>query len=142
VTFTVAQPAVVVDASVTIEVLLSNDPWPARWSAWLQAGVMVLAPRHHPFEVANGLLRSVRLAALDVEARLDRMQGLGIETSDLGWAGLISAVDLADRHGLTVYDAAYLELAISAGASLATIDNDLRRAARAERVDLVEDRAG
>jgi predicted nucleic acid-binding protein len=44
---------------------------------------------------------------------------------------------LCRKHGLTAYDAAYLELAIREKNALATIDEDLRRAAIAETVSLV-----
>jgi predicted nucleic acid-binding protein len=47
-------------------------------------------------------------------------------------------LQLARRHNLTVYDAAYLELAQRHGAELATLDTDLIRAARAESVVLIE----
>ena len=43
---------------------------------------------------------------------------------------------LANRHKLTVYDAAYLELAQRRGLPLATLDKDLRQAAKAEGVVL------
>ena len=45
--------------------------------------------------------------------------------------------DLARRHRLTVYDAAYLELAQRLDAPLATLDEPLARAAKAERVVLI-----
>jgi predicted nucleic acid-binding protein len=44
---------------------------------------------------------------------------------------------LAERHGLTVYDAAYLELALRRGLPLATLDEDLRAAAGVEGVPLL-----
>ena len=47
-----------------------------------------------------------------------------------------SALGLCDQHRLTVYDAAYLELAKRMGISLATLDGDLQRAAVAEGVSL------
>ena len=43
---------------------------------------------------------------------------------------------LAERHRLTIYDAAYLELALRVGAPLATKDKALIRAAAAESVTL------
>lgn len=46
---------------------------------------------------------------------------------------------LARRHGLTVYDAAYLELAMRRKCALATLDGALERAARAEGVALIGD---
>lgn len=44
---------------------------------------------------------------------------------------------LARRHHLTVYDAAYLELARRRGLPLATLDRHLAAAARAEGIDLL-----
>jgi predicted nucleic acid-binding protein len=46
---------------------------------------------------------------------------------------------LARMHRLSVYDAAYLELAQRNRAELATLDADLMRAARAEGVPLIGD---
>jgi predicted nucleic acid-binding protein len=47
---------------------------------------------------------------------------------------------LARAHRLSVYDAAYLELARRSGVALATLDAALIRSARAETVPLIEDR--
>src|SRR6266436_9787202 len=44
---------------------------------------------------------------------------------------------LARRHRLTVYDAAYLELALREALPLATLDEALASAARAEQVPLI-----
>jgi predicted nucleic acid-binding protein len=44
---------------------------------------------------------------------------------------------LARKHGLTFYDAAYLELAQREGVALATLDKELVTAARAEGVSLM-----
>jgi predicted nucleic acid-binding protein len=45
---------------------------------------------------------------------------------------------IAKRRRLTIYDAAYLELAIRAGLPLATLDKPLQSAAVAEGVELVK----
>ena len=44
---------------------------------------------------------------------------------------------LAERHGLTIYDAAYLEIASRRKIPLATLDRQLRAAARDEKVELL-----
>jgi predicted nucleic acid-binding protein len=44
---------------------------------------------------------------------------------------------LCEEHGLTVYDAAYLELAKRRGLALATQDSDLLKAAKLEGVSLI-----
>jgi predicted nucleic acid-binding protein len=46
---------------------------------------------------------------------------------------------LARRHRLTVYDAAYLELARREALPLATLDSELANAARAEKVMVLTD---
>ncbi|MGD0390233.1 MAG: type II toxin-antitoxin system VapC family toxin [Tepidisphaeraceae bacterium] len=43
---------------------------------------------------------------------------------------------LAAKHGLTAYDAAYLELAMRLGVGLVSVDKSLIRAAMAEGVDI------
>lgn len=48
-----------------------------------------------------------------------------------------STVELADIHNLTLYDAAYLELALRRGLPLASLDRDLRTAATAEGLTLL-----
>lgn len=40
-------------------------------------------------------------------------------------------LSLARQHGLSIYDAAYLELALRLGAPLATLDTELRATAKA-----------
>ncbi|MDR1921736.1 MAG: type II toxin-antitoxin system VapC family toxin, partial [Candidatus Adiutrix sp.] len=50
------------------------------------------------------------------------------ETAEQAWT--ITNL-LAERHGLTLYDAAYLELAQRLNLPLATLDADLRTAAKA-----------
>ena len=48
-------------------------------------------------------------------------------------------MQLARRHRLTVYDAAYLELSLRKGYPLATLDAALSIAVQAERVPLIGD---
>jgi predicted nucleic acid-binding protein len=47
---------------------------------------------------------------------------------------------LARRHGLTVYDASYLELAQRHGVALATLDAALAEAAQRESLPLIGER--
>ena len=49
----------------------------------------------------------------------------------------VAVMALARRHRLTVYDAAYLELALREALPLATFDQALAAAARAEGVSLI-----
>jgi hypothetical protein len=44
---------------------------------------------------------------------------------------------LAERHELTAYDVAYLDIAMRLSLPLATRDGDLRKAALAEKIELL-----
>ena len=126
--------AVVIDASAAMAFLGGDEAWVARWHSWTDDDALILAPAHFSVECANALLRGARLGALDASARLERLYGTGIETADRGLPGLLGAIELADRHRLTVYDALYLDLALDIDAELATLDQDLAAAAAAEGV--------
>lgn len=76
--------------------------------------------------------RRGRLPQGMAEQLIEAVEGLGIELDTApSNAGVLA---LARRHGLTAYDALYLDLAIRRDASLATLDTKLAQAARAEAV--------
>jgi predicted nucleic acid-binding protein len=92
-------------------------------------------------EVANGLNLAARRGRCDqghVERSLARLARLPIaaddETSTRAWN---STLDLARSETLTVYDAAYLELALRLDLPLATQDVQLIEAALRRRVPIV-----
>lgn len=97
-----------------------------------------MAPAHWPTEISNGLLvasRRKRIKADQPALFWDELARLPVEIE-----GALSApqakivLALAEKHGLTVYDTAYLELAQRRQLSLGTLDADLRTAAQAEGV--------
>ena len=97
-------------------------------------------PAHWVLEVTNTLLygeRSGRIASRQRREITDRMRALPIrqdqETFLRGWQ---ETTALAETHSLTAYDAAYLELAIRLELPLATLGQDLARAARKAGVPL------
>jgi predicted nucleic acid-binding protein len=86
-------------------------------------------------EVANVLQMNVRRGRHDAAFRDAALTDLAMlpisidpETDQQAWG---ATVRLAARHKLTVYDAAYLELAQRRGLPLATLDKELRDAATA-----------
>lgn len=95
-----------------------------------------------PLEVANGLLTAQRRGRLEPAraTRLGRMLlSLPIVVDPVARGRAFAATTaLARAHGLTSYDAAYLELAVRLGLPLATLDGPLADAARAEGVERVE----
>lgn len=99
------------------------------------------APSLWPLEVLNVLVVAQRRGRLTSEARRDRLAllhalpiRLDTETAEQAWT--ITNL-LAERHGLTLYDATYLELAQRLNLPLATLDIDLRTAANAIGVPLL-----
>lgn len=92
-------------------------------------------------EVANILEMGVRRARHDVAFRDATLADLALlpitldpETDRQAWGATLR---LAERHRLTSYDAAYLELAQRRRLPLATLDRDLRAAASNESVPLL-----
>ena len=136
-TFQVGQAAIVVDASVAVSALRAQLGWESQLRGWIESNVMLLAPAHFGHEVANALLRGLPEEAADAEELLEQLFVVGIETADRGRSGLLGSMRLARRHGLTIYDAAYLDLALDVDAALATLDRDLAAAAARERVAVI-----
>jgi predicted nucleic acid-binding protein len=92
-------------------------------------------------EVANVLEMSVRRGRVDAafrDATLADLEFLPIQTDlDTEKHAWQATLRLAERHRLTLYDAAYLELAMRRRLPLATLDRQLRAAASAESVTLL-----
>lgn len=135
---TTGPTAIVVDASVTVEAVAGRAPWPGRWADWATTDTMLLAPAHFRAEVANGLLRGSSAAEGRVSDKVRTIARSGVDIADRGWHGLLHAMEIAHRHGLTVYDALYLQLAIDIDAPLATLDRRLAAAARAEGIEVID----
>jgi predicted nucleic acid-binding protein len=92
-------------------------------------------------EVANVLEMGVRRSRHDTAFRDATLADLALlpirvdpETDQHAWG---ATARLAAGHGLTLYDAAYLELARRRDLPLASLDQELRIAAMAEGVPLV-----
>jgi predicted nucleic acid-binding protein len=101
-----------------------------------------VVPSLWPLEVANGLVsaeRRRRLTAAGLARAVELSLALPIDVQavpvDLA---LVAVLELARRHGLTAYDAAYLDLAMRQGLPLATEDAALRGAAGRVGVSLLE----
>lgn len=131
------QRAVITDASVAVRFLLGERAWVAAWRTWIEDGAAVLVPAHFAHEVANALVRSVRLSAVDATLKVGRLFRTGFAIADRGLSGIEGSIELAERHRLSIYDAAYLDLALDVDGELATLDTALRAAAEAEGVALL-----
>jgi len=93
------------------------------------------------WEVANLLQMNVRRGRHNAKFRDRALADLALfpikEDAEAGRQAWSGSLILAERHSLTVYDAAYLEVELRRGLPLATLDRDLRRAASAEKIQVL-----
>jgi len=117
----------VLDASVTLAWCFEDEA--TNWTeAFLErfANALLIAARRkrikpeHPQSLWDELGR----LPIDIEPALTTVRGKEV-------------LAVAEKHNLTVYDAAYLELARRYQLPLGTLDGDLRKAAQAEGLQLL-----
>ena len=135
-----SRPSLVIDCSAAIPWFLDDEANP--WSE----GLLDALPRfalHVPalwhLEFANVLLtaqRHKRIAATDTRGLLARAAHLPL-TTDGRVVPLVEIAELAAAHGITTYDAAYLELAMRHGLPIACQDGKLREASRAAGITIL-----
>lgn len=129
--------AIVVDASVVAAHLLPDEEHredAATILARLDEEDGVVPPIFR-YEIRNILLMAKRRKRIDggqLQKLLAELADFSLVEDEACNDG--SMFDLADRLELTVYDAAYLEVAKRRRASLATFDMELAQAADAEQV--------
>ena len=126
--------SIVLDASMTLAWLFEDeqtDQVLATINHVYMGGASV--PPLWRYEVANGLQMAIRRQRITPDYRtrcLDKIDELPITIDPDGVSEIWSTtIKLADLYRLTVYDAAYLELALRLDCPLATLDKDLRNAA-------------
>ena len=132
----------VVDASATLPWCFEDEatPWTEGLLDRLRAGDRLVVPAHWPTEISNGMWMAVRRKRIlpgRPELFWDELAALPIDIEPALSAEQAKAVlVLCERRSLTVYDAAYLELARRRGLTLATLDSALAKAASLEGVVL------
>ena len=131
--------AFVVDASVTLPWFL-EDERTAFTDSLLEVinRVEYWAPAVWCLEIPNALLVAERKRRIDRAGRLealDQAARLRVKV-DTTLPDMKAISSLAERRSLSIYDAAYLELAVRQEFGLITLDRALARAAQAEGVPL------
>ena len=132
----------VLDASLTLASILRDESTEAAQAIMRR---VVREGAHVPslwrLEVANVLRNTVRRGrcdALFVDSALRDLEAMSItidtETDVQAWSATLA---LSRAEDLTLYDAAYLELAVRLGATLASCDRQLVAAARRRGLDVL-----
>ena len=135
--------AFVLDASITIGWMLDR-PVPARASLarkLIIAGEVPVVPVLWRHEVSNAVVMSERrgrLTAAQLKTLMADLEEFSyrLEVDPLN-VRVSTLIETARRTNLTVYDAAYLELAARRRLPLATLDDKLREAARRAALELI-----
>jgi predicted nucleic acid-binding protein len=123
---------IVLDASVAVPLVHhedESDRWRRAAASWFRANRRVIVPDHFWLEVSNSLIRRHRYSGTEMLEAMHALDDVVTETVTLGRPTLLLALDRAERFGLSTYDAAYLALAETLDAELATIDRALGQAA-------------
>lgn len=133
----------VVDASVIGPLVLPDETRSMKQSTLdILAHNALAAPQIWRFETSNLLLTAVRRGRLNDAERfsaVERLEQLDVaidpQSGEQAW---LATFDIAQSDGLTVYDAAYIELARRLGCGLLTYDRALARAAIARGIETPE----
>ncbi len=130
----------VVDASAALAWCFEDEAssWTDGLLERLRQGDRIVVPAHWPTEILNGLVvasRRKRIKSDQPALFWEELSRLPIEMEPALTAVQAKTVlALGEKHDLTVYDAAYLELALRRQLPLGTLDTDLRKAAQVEGV--------
>lgn len=129
----------VLDASIVATWALRDEDHPKADLAFRElGGGSAIAPEILWYEVRNILVsneRRGRITPEDCLRFLESLEHLSISMDARSESSAVMA--MARRHTLTVYDAAYLTLAVQEQLPLATLDKALQNAAVAAGVTLV-----
>ncbi len=126
----------VADCSVTIAWTIHSQSSESTESLLnqVEAGVRFVVPTLWPFEIANTLLVLTRRGRITHEDAARAGKALALLNPIIDEEGhrlaMTETSRLAAKYSLTVYDAAYLELALRRRLPLASRDNALNTAAR------------
>jgi predicted nucleic acid-binding protein len=132
--------AYVIDPSVVLAWLLPDETSERAsvFRAAVENGAESWIPAHWWLEIGNGLLMAERRRRITAEQVAQAMSLVGTlpfeEDEETAEQMPARTFALARKHNLTIYDAAYLELAQRRGAALATFDEQLLKAAAKEKV--------
>jgi predicted nucleic acid-binding protein len=129
----------VLDASVVVTWAMRDEDHPAADRAFIQIqNDSAVVPGIWWYEIRNTLIlneRRNRISRQDCVQFLEDLDSFRIDVRFPGHSEQI--IDLARKLRLSVYDAAYLSLAIEERLSLATLDTALQAAALAMNVPLL-----
>jgi len=126
----------VVDASVVLKWLLAEPSQEAKelLETHLNGSDPLVAPELLYYEISNVLVTRTKLSVQETSELFGYFLDLHIEAYSLGADEYKATIDLAHRYKVSVYDAAYLGLAMALDTRLVTADRKLATRAAAAKV--------
>jgi predicted nucleic acid-binding protein len=134
----------VLDASIVLAWCFAdeNSAMAQHVGGMFKRGSTAVAPAFFPHEVLNALLmgeKRKRISKELVRSFLDDLATLPIVLEQFPARVVFERIQhLSREHGLTSYDAAYLDLALENELPLATLDDELGRACKKAHVRLLQ----
>jgi predicted nucleic acid-binding protein len=129
----------VLDASVVISWVMSDESHPIAAVAFQKIQTdSAVVPAIWWYEVRNSLVvneRRRRISAIDSARFLSDLSGFDIEVRPP--ENSQQTLELSRKYNLSVYDAAYLALAVEQNLPMVTLDEALESAARSMKVPLL-----
>ena len=133
---------IVADTSLMISWLLNETDVVVAEDVYnLLAEETLLVPAHWPVEIGNALGVNVRRGRIPprllnaIQERLNKL--VVVVEGSISPADIVSLVGFAVDQNLTAYDACYVQLAAENRAPLATLDRQMRTAARRLNINLL-----
>ena len=132
----------VIDGSLVVSWFLDDEQseYGQEVRSQIPGADLVSVPAHWMLEVTNALLVAERRRRIDpasVNHAVGILRQMPIRTdTETGEQAGRQTLELARRHALSIYDAAYLELALRLGAALGSLDEQLKAAAKDRGVKL------
>ncbi|HEV7878400.1 type II toxin-antitoxin system VapC family toxin [Bradyrhizobium sp.] len=122
---------IVLDASITVTWLL-DEPSASDLESVLSTE-RIIVPSHWTVEVGHAILKALRRNTIRQEQLVgiaSDLDGLSISIQPpIDVAAIVPLLNFAWEHGLTMYDAGYVQLALNRTAKLATLDKAMGQTA-------------
>lgn len=129
---------IVIDCSYALAMVMPDEQRPSSLRQIESARLLV--PPIWPYEVANAFRSAVRRGRVtgdEISGVCARLEALQFELATGHDTSVRQRYFAAMAHGLTAYDAAYIELALQRRGPLATLDMALARVARQAGLDVL-----
>jgi predicted nucleic acid-binding protein len=120
---------IILDASVVLKWILGDEKDGAKATSYKEGHVSVeetvAVPSLFFYEIANVLATKTHLSTKDAADAFSLIWNFDLEVFSLGLDEFLEGISLSRKYGITLYDAAYVQLARKLGCPFVTADRRL-----------------